>query len=489
MKRLFLLLSVLALVFTVPLAQAETDCREKEKAYDLALSDFSSLYDQMTNLSVSGFRQLFPTFQQREQAMVSRRDEMTACIKLRDEEAARVAVVVSSELETVKCPDCSIWKTRRDAKNAEVVLKEAELLKAKTDLETAQKSVEQTEKDFAAKLSSGEIPGCSATVSAGQTTGSTSQLSGTILKSNFDCRGDQSLRSLAAALDAIREAYKRQLNDVSAAQKIRDLRQGELSLLIQVRNNLAASLDACLKKILDTTCTPTQQIPAPVPFIPVTPITPVTPVTPEPVVVGTTETALVSFSATVETTFPQGSARATFSDLAEVKNQSIVTAVIDLGDRGLLLGMGGEDLPSSQPRPSAAAKSLLRAELAQLLYRGGSQLTGYKPLVPPNVAVFADVSLDAWYSDAFAWMAQNAFFVQGRPSATVNNAEAVTAVRRWLGLAAPVQESGKTWYDGEFALLIELKILPADYDYGKPDDPATRGFIALLIHKAIELGR
>jgi hypothetical protein len=116
-------------------------------------------------------------------------------------------------------------------------------------------------------------------------------------------------------------------------------------------------------------------------------------------------------------------------------------------------------------------------------------LPGYSAAVNLNTRVFTDVDPQAWFGEPYAWMSQNGFYKQGRPADTVNIAEAVTAVRRWLRMPEPTIRSGQVWYDPEFDALIKAGILDSRTRYGLPYAAATRGFVAFMINNAIQQGQ
>jgi hypothetical protein len=474
----------------VPTSWAAEDCTEEQLQFEQSIIEFSDLLAQTEGVSAGGMRQVFPIVKQKEDNLSIYHDLLSACNDSVKEEALS-ASLTPEDPDLEECPDCVQDPEIIQAIDEQIAAKEEVLFKAQQDLDISLELIDQTKKKFSEDLKNGLISACSLS-SNPQVVNITNRLSDTILDSPFDCQGSGGMRNLAEALSNLHTEYDLQLKGLMIAQLKRDNVQKELNPLITEKSNFIKSNTDCIDRFLANKCqereAPEEADVSDEPEIEAE-VEVETKVETEDELIIDDGKALENFSSIVDEAFPKGSKKASFSDLSGVQNEEVKTALVNLGDRGLFLGIGGATLPETQSRPSGANQSLTRAELAQLLYRGGSQLSSYKQLVQPEAPVFDDVELKAWYSHPFAWMAQNGFFKQGRPSATVNNAEAVTAVRRWLGLAAPEMKAGQTWYDGEFGLLIVLDILPLDYAYGIADDPASRGFIALLIDRALELGK
>lgn len=393
-------------------------------------------------------------------------------------------------LDEADCPDCDEIRADLEQAKEDLAAAEQDLNNARQRQKNAEDALSQFNTDLRNAINGLGAANCEVVADYKTVNVASGQAAGIMMGQHFHCKSEQAIEDFLEAIRNFRQSHRRYnelLKDIEDAKAdVADL-EAEVDLLKDEVAALEDELEECLKIRAELNCDRVEEIPLP-PLPSGQEYASVTPEDRAAILYSGYEDELVTFSRSIEDAYPAAE-RIAFSDLNEEDDLRFRAAVEALGERQLLLGSGGAALSANQPRPSGIDDPLLRADLAQFLYRGGKILPGYRAAVNLNTRIFSDVDPAAWFGEPYAWMSENGFYKQGRPADTVNIAEAVTAVRRWLRMPEPVLRSGQVWYDPEFDALIKAGILDSRTRYGLPSALATRGLVAFMINNAIEQGQ
>lgn len=393
-------------------------------------------------------------------------------------------------LDEKDCPDCNEIRADLEQAKQDLAGAEQDLQNAQQIQKSAENALNQFNIDLRNAINGLGAAKCEVVADYKTVNLQNGQAAGVMMGTHFYCKSEQSIKDFLDAIKAFRQnhrKYSELLKEIADAKaKVADLEQ-EVSLLKDEVGDLEDELAECLKIRQELECDKEEEVPLPA-LPPGQEYANLQPEDASAIAYFGYEDELVSFSRSMEQAYPAAE-RIAFSDLNKEDDVRFRAAVEELGKRRLLLGSGGANLREDQQRPSGIDEPLLRADLAQFLYRGGKVLQGYRAVTNANARVFADVDPSAWFGEPYAWMSENGFYKQGRPADTVNIAEAVTAVRRWLRLPEPTLRTGQVWYDPEFDALIKAGILDSRTRYGVAYAPATRGFVAFMINNAIQQGQ